>query len=150
MPVSYTHLVDNEEFHFAKVIEDYEGIYLTVSADDEKFVVETHDADGSLLDTYTKRSTNACASEGHSFLYDNEELVCEKCRYTRDVEGYTGWATDRASDRKMNFIDGKYQTGWYQIGSEVFYFNEDGLQEEIALKEDIPTDCTCLLYTSRT
>lgn len=136
----------NEDFHFVKAHNDYTAIYLTLSATDEKLTVETHEADGSVIDTYTKYSDNECAESGHSYVYDGTYLACEKCGYERDIKGYTGWAADKDSGSRMYFINGSAQKGWTHIGEEVCYFDKEGLELEVELKTDIKTNCTVRGY----
>ena len=142
---SYTAVV-NDDFHFAEVNQDYEAIYLTLSASDSELMVQTYESDGTLIDTYTKVSDNECTDAGHSFVYDGSRLSCERCSYTRAIAEYTGWAADKDSGSRMYFINGSAQKGWTHIGEEVCYFDKEGLELEVELKTDIKTNCTVRGY----
>ena len=43
----------------------------------------------------------------------------------------------------MYFIDGKFKTGWFVYGiKEIYYFDANGISEDLTILEDIPTTCT--------
>lgn len=136
---SYT-AVNNKDFHFEILDQDYDAIYITLSANDKEFIVETHESDGTVIDTYKKESSNECASEGHKYIYDGTELVCSECSYSIELKGFTGWVVN-SDNQKMYFIDGKYQTGWKAVGSQMCYFDAAGIMQEVQLKEEVETTC---------
>ena len=142
---------DNKDFHFAQLNDDFEAIYLTVQATDKKFEVTTHELDGSVIDTYTKESTTECAKNGHQYVRDDSAyLTCKECGYATKAS-YTGLVTDKDSGKTMYLINSKPQTGWQVYGSdEVYYFNEEGLSEEVTLTEDVKTTCTVRGYLTYT
>lgn len=50
---SYT-ITDNKDFHFAKLDDEYNAIYLSAKADATEFKVDVYESDGTLIDTFTK------------------------------------------------------------------------------------------------
>lgn len=50
---SYT-ITDNKDFHFAKLDDEYNEIYLSAKADATEFKVDVYESDGTLIDTFTK------------------------------------------------------------------------------------------------
>lgn len=134
---------NNEAFHFACLNEDFEAIYLTIQATDEKMTVQTHELDGSIIDEYTKESDSECMKSGHTYVYDGSSyLSCEVCGNTKEVSGYTGAAKEKTSEKSMYFVNGKYQAGWFALEREVFYFDENGLAQKVELKKEVATECT--------
>lgn len=126
---SYSVTVD-PSFNFEIANNDYTSIYLSVSATDSTFTVNTYDVDGDnivLYDSYTKEKKSDCTENGHSFAYDGGYLECTKCHYVRALGTYTGFATDVATGRTMYFIGGEAKTGWYAFGNDMYYFDENGL-----------------------
>lgn len=144
---SYT-ATDNKEFHFAKLSDDFDAIYLTVKATDKKFEVQTHELDGSVIDTYTKESTAPCVKDGHEYVRDEDGyLTCTKCSYASPADKYTGLIKDKETGKTMYLINGKPQTGWQVYGADkVYYFNEKGLSEKVTLEKDVKTTCTVRGY----
>lgn len=133
--------VNNPDFHFAKINQQYDAIYLIVNATDEAMTVTAYNLDGSVVDTYTKDYVTDCDREGHDYVFDRETgtLTCTKCG---DVStNYTGWAIDKATGTSMYFLNGAYKTGWFTIAAEIYHFGSDGLQHQVTVIEDVPTDC---------
>ena len=129
---------------FKKVGEPFTATYLKVSSDQDEMTINVYDTKAGLLDTVVLKSE--CKKNGHVHVYDAEKnkVVCAVCG--RTIDKYTGWATDKDTESNMYFINGKYRTGWNQIGEDVYYFNASGLEQEITLKVDIKTDCTVKGY----
>ena len=124
---SYT-ATDMPSHHNAVCTQDYDnGIYLTVETTDKDITVTTKEANGSILDTYTK-TRSVCMDDGHKFVYTTDGfLTCSVCGYTRPVDGYTGFATDEATGKNRYFTNGEAKTGWLNYGEDCYYFGEDGL-----------------------
>lgn len=137
-------VVNNKDFHFANgPSTDFDAIYLTVSASDSEFKVETHEADGSVIDTYTKTKTSKDCTDGHDYIYDDGYLTCSRCGSAKELGNYTGFATDEKSNKKMYFIAGVAKIGWFTYGeSEVYHFGKDGLAHELEVIQDTKTNCT--------
>lgn len=129
---------------FKKVGEPFTATYLKVSSDQDEMTINVYDTKAGLLDTVVLESE--CKKNGHVHVYDadKKQVVCSVC--DRVIENYSGWAKDKTGENKMYFINGKYQTGWSQLGEDVYYFNDKGLQQEVTLKTDIKTDCTVRGY----
>lgn len=137
--------VDNKDFHFEIVDQDYNAIYLTVSTTDDTFTVQTHESDGSVIDTYTKSKTSEDCTNGHDYVYDGEYIECKKCGHAEKLGNYTGFATEEKSGKKMYFINGKFQTGWIADPNDqynMYHFGTDGLAHDVVVTEDKPTTCT--------
>ena len=136
-------VTNNPDFHFAVASQEFNGVYLTVSTTDDKFTVTTRDIDGSIIDTYTKTKVKEECKNGHEYVYDGEYLTCKNCGYSKDLGDYTGFATDEKTGKKMYFVEGKFKTGWFTYGaSDIYYFDRNGLSEELEVLENIPTTCT--------
>ena len=122
---------------FAKTTIDFNAVYLSVEATQSKMTINVYDmqADGSerLLDSLTLKSlTGSCAEKGHKLadaVCSSGKLICNNCHAAVDpVEWkYTGWARDGATGRKMYFLRGVMQTGWFLVGEDNYCFDENGV-----------------------
>ena len=122
---------------FAKATIDFNAVYLSVEATQSKMTINVYDmqADGSerLLDSLTLKSlTGSCAEKGHKLadaVCSSGKLICNNCHAAVDpVEWkYTGWACDEATGRKMYFLRGVMQTGWFLVGEDNYCFDENGV-----------------------
>lgn len=139
-------VANNPDFHFAKATNEYESLYLSVSADKGKFTVNTYDmvnGVATLIDTYTMYNGNGiCDKAGSHVITQGEalynpatgKLVCEVCGKELDPaeENYTGYAVningvDEYGDSQYYFFVGALKTGWFPMGADFLYANEDGL-----------------------
>ena len=122
---------------FAKATTDFNAIYLSVEANRSQMKINVYDmqADGSqqLLDNVTLKSlTGSCADKGHvleNAVCSNGKLICGNCHAAVDpIEwNYTGWARDEATGRKMYFLRGVAQTGWFLVEEDNYCFDENGV-----------------------
>ena len=122
---------------FAKATTEFNAVYLSVEATQAKMTINVYDvlADGSeqLLDSLTLKSlTGSCAEKGHELadaVCSSGKLICNNCHAAVDpVEWkYTGWARDEATGRKMYFLRGVMQTGWFLVGEDNYCFDENGV-----------------------
>jgi len=122
---------------FAKATTEFNAVYLSVEATQSKMTINVYDvlADGSepLLDSLTLKSlTGSCAEKGHELadaVCSSGKLICNNCHAAVDpVEwNYTGWARDEATGRKMYFLRGVMQTGWFLVGEDNYCFDENGV-----------------------
>lgn len=122
---------------FAKATTDFNAIYLSVEANRSQMKINVYDmqADGTsqLLDNVTLKSlTGSCAEKGHELadaVCSSGKLVCNNCHAAVDpVEwNYTGWARDEATGRKMYFLRGVAQTGWFLVEEDNYCFDENGV-----------------------
>lgn len=127
----------NYEKVFAKATTDFNAIYLSVEANRSQMMINVYDmqADGTskLLDNVTLKSlTGSCADKGHDLenaVCSNGKLICNNCHAAVDpVEwNYTGWARDEATGRKMYFLRGVAQTGWFLVEEDNYCFDENGV-----------------------
>ena len=122
---------------FAKTTIDFNAVYLSVEATQSKMTINVYDVltDGSeqLLDSLTLKSlTGSCAEKGHELadaVCSSGKLICNNCHAAVDpVEWkYTGWARDEATGRKMYFLRGVMQTGWFLVEEDNYCFDENGV-----------------------
>ena len=122
---------------FAKTTIDFNAVYLSVEATQSKMTINVYDvlADGSeqRLDSLTLKSlTGSCAEKGHELadaVCSSGKLICNNCHAAVDpVEwNYTGWACDEATGRKMYFLRGVMQTGWFLVEEDNYCFDENGV-----------------------
>ena len=122
---------------FAKATTEFNAVYLSVEATQSKMTINVYDvlADGSEqpLDSLTLKSlTGSCAEKGHELadaVCSSGKLICNNCHAAVDpVEWkYTGWARDEATGRKMYFLRGVMQTGWFLVGEDNYCFDENGV-----------------------
>ena len=122
---------------FAKATTEFNAVYLSVEATQSKMTINVYDvlADGSeqRLDSLTLKSlTGSCAEKGHELadaVCSSGKLICNNCHAAVDpVEWkYTGWARDEATGRKMYFLRGVMQTGWFLVGEDNYCFDENGV-----------------------
>lgn len=119
---------NNPDYHFDVVDQDYTAIYLTVHADDDRIIVETHESDGRVIDTYTKNADTACVTDGHKYVYADDYFTCSVCGHSEKLsESITGFVTDKATGKTMHFVNGVKNTGWHINGDDIYYFDENGL-----------------------
>ena len=122
---------------FAKATTEFNAVYLSVEATQSEMTINVYDvlADGSeqLLDRLTLKSlTGSCAEKGHELdnaVCSNGKLICNNCHAAVDpVEwNYNGWARDEATGRKMFFMKGVAQTGWFLVEEDNYCFDENGV-----------------------
>lgn len=135
---------DNKDFHFAKLDDDYTGIYLGVNATSTKMTVNVYETDGSIIDTYSKSRDDSC-DKGHIAVRDkNGKIRCEVCG--EGLYEYSGFAKDSETGKEMYFIGGEFQTGWQQHGDDVYYFDSNGFKQKVVLETDKKTTCTVRGY----
>ena len=123
-------IVNNKDFHFEMLDGGYNATYITAQATDKKLEITTYDYDGTqpvVIDTYTKLKKSDCVNKGHTALYDDGDMYCSVCGYPIDTETYTGFARDVETGRNMYFLNGTKKTGWFPIGNDAYYFDENGL-----------------------
>ena len=125
---SYT-ATNNPAYNFDICTQDYDyGIYLTVEATDSEITVTTRESNGDVYDTYTKQAKTACATDGHSFVYEDDGfMTCTVCGHSEASSDYTGFAKDEATGKTRYFIGGVPQTGWLTFEEDCYYFDENGL-----------------------
>ena len=122
---------------FAKATTEFNAVYLSVEATQSKMTINVYDvlADGSeqLLDSLTLKSlTGSCAEKGHELadaVCSSGKLICNNCHAAVDPVkwNYTGWARDKATGRKMYFLRGVMQTGWFLVEEDNYCFDENGV-----------------------
>ena len=144
---------NNPDFHFATITQDYEAVYLLANCTDKEMTVTAYDADGTALDTYTKKlpeqpidPPDPPKPEEHHYAYDRtaDKLICTDADCAEEApQDYTGWATDLSSGKAMYFLGGSYKTGWFQFGEEIYHFDKKtGEAHTLTVLEDIKTTCS--------
>ncbi len=140
--------------HFEIATLDFESVYLDVSTqrdvDGNSITVTAYDVekDGTVnvLDTFGKE-IEYCANGDHSYVWDREtdKVTCSECPFTSTMkkEIISGLVRDAETGRLMYLIAGQPQTGYVTEGTNVYYFDENGL----AYKDGTYTFCgeTCTM-----
>lgn len=114
--------------------------------------VTAYNADGKVLDTYTKKLDNQPIDppeppvpDEHHYSYDRstDKLICTDSDCGEEApQNYTGWATDSVSGKEMYFLNGTFKTDWFQLGEEIYHFDEKtGEAHKLTVLEDIKTTC---------
>lgn len=126
-------VTENDDFHFAVATQDYDAIYFSVSADSDALTITAYNvSNGSqtIFDSYII-SKYRCADDDHTYVYNSlsGNLKCLVCDYEVNAETakYSGFATDKKTERKMYFVSGKYMTGHQYLNGIHYYFDENGL-----------------------
>ena len=130
-------IVNNPDFNFEVATLDFTSVYMDFTADKYEATVTTYNVatDGSrtVLDQY-KRIVPECENDEHTYVYDGETgtLECSVCRHTENAAEvqYTGWATDKATDRKIYFAAGRWVTGYLFLDGKNYNFDSNGLAYE--------------------
>ncbi len=132
---------------FRRVGEDYKATYLKVSSNQDEMTINVYDIEKGLLDTVVLQSP--CKKKGHDTVYDpqSEELRCKVC--DRLVENYTGDVFD-AEGKEYYLLAGIKQTDWVTVGTEIRYYDNQGVREKVT-KDETPSTCIIdghCIYTS--
>lgn len=127
--------VNNPDFHFDVVTQDYDSVYLSLSATPNEMTVTAYNIDAagnvSTLDTYTK-SKGLCPDGEHEYIYDRatDRLECSICgeECLAKESRYSGWAIDSVTDRALYFAGGTAVVGDIKLNDGLLhYFDENGL-----------------------
>lgn len=150
--------IDNPDFHFVKVTQDYTALYLMVEATEKKFTVTAYDTDGTVVDTFTKEvkdddnpdkpdpiDPTPTPDPKHNYVYNrtNKTLICKDADCGKEApKEYTGWATDSKSGKRMYFLGGEYKTGWFTLGEDTFHFDaKTGEEHKVTVTELVKATC---------
>ena len=142
-------ITTEDKFSFAKVTQDYDAIYMLAEADEDALMLTAKDADGTVVDTFTLKSS--CA-DGHDCVYDPEtkEAKCRTCGKT--IKDYTGFAKD-SKGNEYYLIKGTPAKGWIDIlddedenKTDAYYFDENGVSQKVTLVKDEKSTCTSRGY----
>ena len=123
-------VVKTDSFNFEICTNDYNAAYITAEATDTELSITTYDYTGSeavILDSYTKTKKSDCTKNGHTAAYDDGDMYCSVCGYPINAKNYTGFARDVETGRNMYFLGGEKKIGWFQLGNDAYYFDENGL-----------------------
>ncbi len=135
-PISSKDIFDYDKV-FAQATTDFNAVYLSVETDKSQMKINVYAVltDGSerLLDSLTLKSdAGDCADRGHNLenpVYSNGKLICNECHEKVDpvTRSFTGWARDESTGRKMYFLKGVAQTGWFLIDEDNYCFDTNGV-----------------------
>lgn len=148
--------VDNPEFHFVKVTQEYTALYMLVEATATKFTVKAYDVDGTEIDSFSKEikpepkpdpdpDPKPDPEPEHHYVYDrtNKVLLCKDPDCGKEApKEYTGWATDSKSGKRMYFLGGEYKTGWFTLGDDTYHFDtKTGEEHKVTMTEVVKATC---------
>lgn len=102
----------------------------------------TSSAKSSGTSSFTK-----CQKNGHTYVKTNNTVKCSVCGDSCAVSSFYGIVTDKASGKKMYYVNGVYQTGWTPVDQDIYYFNSKGLSETVTVKSTTALKCTENGYT---
>ncbi len=143
--------VNNPDFHFAKVSQEYDALYLIAEATEKTLTVTAYNLDGTKLDTFTKTKKEPLPPDPpvpvvHHYEYNRttKVLSCtdDGCGEPAPKD-YTGWAKDAKSGKQMYFLGGAYKTGWFTVSADTYHFDEvTGEMHRVSVVEDVLTTCS--------
>ncbi len=119
-------VTNNPDFNFARVIDDYNSIYLYAEADEGKIVIRCMERGqyGEELDSFVKEK-KLCAKHEY-ILTGNGVITCKNCTYTEPFETFSGIFFDETTGTYKYAVIGKPQTGHQRITGKSYYFRDDG------------------------
>lgn len=88
-----------------------------------------------------------CQKNGHTYVKNGSTVKCSVCGTSSTVSTFSGLLTDKASGKKMYYINGKFQTGWTPVDKEMYYFNSKGLSQKLTVKATKAQECNNNGYT---
>lgn len=117
-------------FNFAVATNDYNAVYISVEATDTEMTIITYNLGSGgpeIFDTYIIQRNNSCSQNGHSYVYEGEYIYCTACGYCMtDISDFSGFIQN-TEGQNMFFTAGVPQTGWTPLGTDYYYFDEDGI-----------------------
>ena len=117
-------VTDNPDFNFARLIDNYTAVYLTVEANETSITVRCLESSGEELDSYTKEK-KFC--EEHEYvLVDENTIGCRNCSFTTPFATFSGMFFDESSQTYKYAVAGKILTGYQRITGQSYYFESDG------------------------
>lgn len=134
---------------FAAMIphNEYQGMYMSVDATNEKLILTAYKHNGDLLDSYTIARTD-CELGRHSFdensIYDvdRKTLKCNLCNVEVTAEGtkYTGKVKANDNKGEVMLVSGIAKTGWFTLVKDICHAGENGIIHEYTTEDT----ATCL------
>ncbi len=111
--------------------QDFNSIYVTGYATAGYLCIEAYDVDANGNKTlFDKKTWGVESCDEHVFSYNLETdlLTCSVCKnsYTAKEIMYSGWATEENSGKYMYFVGGNKQTGYLNLDSTFYLFDENG------------------------
>ncbi len=116
--------VDNPDYHFVVLEDSYTYIYLSIEITEFEMTINVHDVStNSVVDEFT--ITKDFGDHEHNYYLVDDRMVCYDCYYSREIGNHTGFL--RTLDDKIRYyINGQYVVGLYQMGDNMYYFDEEG------------------------
>ena len=110
-------VTNNPDFNFARVISDYNSIYLSISADYNQIDIRCMERGqfGEELDSYTKVK-NMC--EDHEFIIQGDNVICSQCNYKLYISNFTGLARDEANENYYYVEKGTVIQTWQYVNGK--------------------------------
>ncbi|VEU83278.1 CotH kinase family protein [Acholeplasma hippikon] len=112
------------EFNFEIVLDNYDAVYMTVTATDTTFTYNLYETTGVLVDSYTK--TKNVDKTGERFYIEGDRLISSVTGYSIPLASYTGFAYVEATGAKKYFIAGNAVKGWFSVSNKTYYAYNDG------------------------
>ena len=128
-------------FEFDKNITSFDGVYMTVSVTANTFKIEAREANGNLLDSYTRTKSFICDEKGHEYVLKEGLVSCVHCKDVKKLSDFTGILKDDDTGKTMGYIGGQMQIGWKQFGDQVYFFNENGYSENVTIVKREEPSC---------
>lgn len=122
--------VDTKEFNFAAINQEYDALYLDITAAANEMTIIAKNSKGDIVDSVV--INKACNVDGHDYAYysrDNGKLFCNGCgRYYDPASvGYTGFAAVKDSDARVYFFNGSMKAGgFFTVETTTYHAAPDG------------------------
>ena len=128
--------VDNKDFHFAKLTDEFKAAYLTFSTTDTELTIRAYDFKGvdgegkanvELIDSFTK--TKGDTEHVHEFTWNGKNQLTCQCGYSLSSKNYTGYANYTLGDKsgQVYLSQGKLQTDTFAAGEDtILHAGKDG------------------------
>lgn len=147
---SYAPTIDPDIFDAFTSRADYTATYLSVTATDKELTITTYDVmngeSSSIIDSYVIENKSDCVEDGHDLARKADgTFYCTKCGYAQLNNDYVGFIDDEASGSKMYCIGGNFIKGFYTLGDDHYYFNDEGIMQT----GDITFEVSHFIYGQR-
>jgi len=114
--------VNNPEFNFEIVADDFDDLYISIEAKETTFKITAYQTDGTVIDEYIKIKAN---DHNHEYSITEDRLVCGICHYNRPIGNYTGFVKT-LNNNIMYLVNGEpYKNGLLVLGDDKYYFDEE-------------------------
>lgn len=118
-------VVNNPDFNFEIVNDDFDSVYLSIEAKENTFTILAFDSKtGELIDEY-EISKELDYEHDHVYYLEGNRIVCHECFYSRDLHGYTGFVYTYDGHKKYHMYD-EFYIGLLGLDRDIYYFDENG------------------------